>query len=333
MLNKTIYRYGAVAALVLIIIALPFYLKKDNESVTYTRVLMGTVVQATLMEGEAANFDKASEAAFAEIERLEKLFSSYKPESDISRINRHAGLGRVDVSPEVLEVVAAALRIAGLSDGAFDPTVGVLGKVWGPSGESGMVPSKDEIAKLLPLVDYRGIVLKDNSVGLSKKGMALNLGGAAKGYIVEQAVRALKKEGVTRGIVHAGGDMYVFQEGTEKPFTIGIQHPREKKLLGEAYVMNGAVATSGDYERFFEKDGKRYHHILDPKTGFPAWRSRSVTIIAKDPTLADGLSTAVFVMGPEKGMRLIEELPDVEGVIADEEGKVKISSGFKGKIF
>src|SRR3990170_1462509 len=171
-------------------------------------------------------------------------------------------------------------------------------------------------------------------VGLAKKGMALNLGGVAKGYIVDMAAGVLKAHGVKSAVVHAGGDMFVFQEDRTDPFTIGIQHPRKKgELLGEAHVYNGAVPTSGDYERYFEKDGVRYHHILDPKTGFPAKGTQSVTIIAEDPTSADALSTAVFVMGPEKGMELIERLEGVEGVFVHENGKVRTSSGFEGKIY
>ncbi|MBI5642317.1 MAG: FAD:protein FMN transferase [Deltaproteobacteria bacterium] len=326
--------YLAVILTVLIIVAIPFYLKKNKESVTYSKALMGTVVQITLMEGDKGSFDTAAKAAFDEIKRLEEVFSSYKPDSDVSRINRNAG-SLVEVSPELITVLKAALQAAELSDGAFDPTVGILGKVWGYSGEKGHVPSKKELAPYLLLVDYREIAVDGASskAGLKKKGMALNLGGVAKGYIVKRAVEVLKKNGVERGLIHAGGDIVVFQKNEKMPFTIGIQHPREKRLLGEALVYNGAIATSGDYERFFEKDGKRYHHILDPKIGFPAMRSRSATVIAGDATIADALSTAVFVMGSETGMALIERLPDVEGVIVDSEGKVYKSSGFKGKIF
>lgn len=324
----------AILASVLILLALPFALRKDTENITYTKMLMGTVVQITLMEGDRDNFENASEKAFDEIKKLEGRFSSYIPASDVAKISEAAGVEPVKVSPDVLKVTEEALKVAGLSGGAFDPTVGALGKVWGYSGEKEYVPSKEEVEKALPLVDYRKVTLdKENStVMLKEKGMTLNLGGIAKGYIVARAVDVLKGERIKRGIIRAGGDMVVFQDGS-KPFIIGIQHPREKKLLGEAHVLNGAVATSGDYERFFMKDGVRYHHILDPKTGFPANRSRSATIIADDATIADGLSTAVFVMGPEKGMELIERLENVEGVIVDAESKVSVSSGFKGKIY
>lgn len=327
--------YVAVVVFVFFMLAVPLYNKfKGGESVTYTRTLMGTVVQITLMEGGRASFDLAAESAFAEIKRQEGIFSNYKPDSDVSRIASSAGASQVEVSPEVIKVLKSAVMVAEASGGAFDPTIGVLGKVWGFSGEKKYVPTKEEMEEVLPFVDYRQIMIDEvqSKAGLGKKGMTLNLGGIAKGYIVSRAVDVLKEKGVTRGIIHAGGDMTVFQKGTGKPFVIGIQHPREKKLLGEAYVDSGAVSTSGDYERYFEKDGVRYHHILDPKTGFPARLCQSVTIISKEPALSDGLSTAVFVMGPEKGMALIEKMEGVEGVIVDAQGKVTVSKGFKGKI-
>ncbi|MBI5893748.1 MAG: FAD:protein FMN transferase, partial [Deltaproteobacteria bacterium] len=170
-----------------------------------------------------------------------------------------------------------------------------------------------------------------NTVKLGRKGMRINLGGIAKGYIVSQAAEKIKSKGIKKGIIHAGGDMFVFNESDNKPFKIGIQHPREKdKIIGTIEILNGAVATSGDYERFFIKDGIRYHHIMDPKTGFPASKIRAVTIVAKDGTMADAISTAVFVMGLEDGMKLIEKLPDIEGLIIDANGNVHLSSGLKG---
>ena len=330
--------YIIISASVITLLAAAYFInsRKPTESVNYTRSAMGTVVELTLMKGDQTRYDEAAEAAFAEIERLEALLSSYRPESDLSRINRSAGEAMVEVAPEVIAAVKAGLKVSLLSSGAFDPTVGVLAGVWGPSGEKGIVPSQDDLQRLLPLVDYRGVVVDEaaGKAGLAKRGMALNLGGVAKGYIAGRAAEVLKAHGVRRGIVHAGGDMFVFQEGREEPFTIGIQHPRKKgALLAEAYVYNGAVPTSGDYERYFEKDSVRYHHILDPKTGFPAQGTQSVTLVAQDPAMADALSTAVFVMGPVKGMELVERLEGVEGVIVDGDGNVKVSSGFEGKIY
>lgn len=327
-------KYALAAAVVFAVMAAALTLKRAPESVIYTRNLMGTVVRITIIDGDRGRFDEASEAAFREIERLEGAFSSYKEGSMVARVNRSAGKGPVEVTPEVMEVARAAMEVAGLSGGAFDPSIGALSKVWGPSGERGVVPAASEVSRLLPLVDYRKVYLgPGDTIALAEDGMALNLGGVAKGYIAGRAAEALKANGVARAIVHAGGDMLLVGAEGREPFTIGIQHPREDRLLGEAHVGSGAVATSGDYERYFEKDGVRYHHILDPRTGMPARGAMSATVVAKDPTLADALSTAVFVLGAEKGIELIEGLEGVEGVVVGTDGRARVSSGFKGKIY
>lgn len=336
--NNKIFKVSAylvITLAVFILLTITVFRKKERRFFVYERNLMGTVVELTLMEG--ANFDPGAEAAFGEIKRLNALLSSYDADSDVSRASKAAGLSPVNVAPEVMEVLEAAVSVSELTNGAFDPTVGALAKVWGYSGEKVNLPEKRKIERLLPLVDYKQIALdrKNNTVFLRKKGMALNLGGVAKGYIVGKAASTLKRNGVERAIIKAGGDMYVFQKETDKrPFTVGIQDPRNKdSLIGEVHVLRGGVSTSGDYERFFVKANVKYHHILDPKTGFPANGSRSVTIIADDPSLADALSTGVFVMGFEKGMALVEGLKNIQAVIVDANGGIHASKGFKGKIY
>ncbi len=292
-------------------------------------MLMGTVVEITVPEDS----EVLVEPAFSEIKRLEAVFSSYKKNSDPSNINAGAG-SLVKVMPETIEVLKAARHVASLSDGAFDPTVGVFAGLWGFSGEKAEVPGEEDVKKLLLLVDFREITVdeKNGLAGLNKRGMAINLGGIAKGYIVGKAGEALKQNGVKKAIIKAGGDMFVFNDYNKKPFKIGIRHPRKEGLLAELDVLNGSVATSGDYERFFIKGGRRFHHILNPKTGYPSEGILSATIIAKDPVVSDALSTAVFVLGKDKGMRLIDELPDVEGIIVDSNERVFKSSGFVGTI-
>ncbi len=335
--KKNLLAYAAAAMAVFILLTVIFFKQKNTGSVTYSRALMGTVVEITLMDGDRTSFERAANAAFIEIERLENILSSYKTDSNVSEISRRAGGPLVKAAPELMEVLSKAVMVARLSGGAFDPTVGALAKVWGYSGEKGYLPDEKEIKSLLPLVDWQGIISNKEAslAGLKKKGVVLNLGGIAKGYIADKAAEALKANGVTRAIVKAGGDMIVFQkEDAGKRFTIGIQHPRKSgRLLGECYPANGAVSTSGDYERYFEKNNIRYHHILDPKTGWPANLARSATIITPDATLADALSTAVFVMGPEKGMALIESLPDVQAVIVNADGMVFTSKNFRGRIY
>ena len=296
---------------------------------------MGTVVEITLVGSDDARLNAAAEAAFDEIKRLEGLMSHYKDDSDVAKINRAAGKEAITISKETMDVIDASLKLSQITNGTFDITMGVLGKVWhftkDDRGEM-TVPSRAEVEKLLPLIDYRQIIIdkKNNTAKLAKQGMRVNLGGIAKGYITGKTVEILKKHGVKKGIVHAGGDMVVFQEANDTPWLIGIQDPRDKdKIVGTIKAQNTAVSTSGDYERFFIKDGARYHHIMDPSTGFPANKCRGVTITAKDPTFADALSTAVFVLGPEEGMKLIEELPDVEGLIIGADKTITMSSGFK----
>lgn len=327
---------------------------------------MGTVVEITLVGKDEAKLNAAAEAAFAEIQRLEALMSHYREDSDVARINNAAGKEAVAVSKETFEVIEVSLNASRLTNGAFDVTMGVLVKAWrftplegiasksdeyinrtdqksqGPltgftKDDKGELtpPSAEEVKKLLPLVDYRQIMIdkQNNTVKLAKQGMRINLGGVAKGYIVGKAVEVLKKNGITRGMVHAGGDMIVFTEPDSPPWLIGIQDPRNKdNIVGTIKVSNTAIATSGDYERFFIKDGKRYHHIINPSTGFPANKSMAVTIVTKDPALADALSTGIFVMGLVDGMKLIEELPDAEGLIIGADGKMIVSSGLQGKI-
>lgn len=325
---------AAAITLVFTIIAIAIYNKQPSE-IKYARTLMGTVVEITLVGSDDARLNAAAEAAFDEIKRLEGMMSHYKDDSDVAKINRAAGKEAITISEETMDVIDASLKLSQITNGAFDVTMGVLGKVWhftkDDKGEPSP-PSVEEVKKLLPLIDYRRIILdkERSTVKLEKQGMKINLGGAAKGYIIGKAVEVLKKHGVKKGIVHAGGDMVVFQEPDSHPWLIGIQDPRNKdKIVGTIKAQNTAVSTSGDYERFFIKDGMRYHHIMDPSTGFPANKSMAVTIVTKDPTLADALSTAVFVMGPDEGMKLIEQLPDIEGLIIDAKETLTVSSGLQ----
>lgn len=328
--------YALVVASVFALLAVPFLLEEEEAgSIVYSRVLMGTTVEITLWGGDEKVLDRAAGAAFTEIARLEDIFSSYRPGSDVSRVSRNAGKGPVEVSPEVVEVVQTALRISEISGGAFDPTVGALAGLWGWSGESGVAPPVEEVEGLLPLVDYRKVSVDraKNTVELEEPGMVLNLGGVAKGYIVSKAIEKLKAGGAERGIIKAGGDLAVFQTRGRRPFVIGIKHPREEaSLMGRVEVVSGAVTTSGDYERYFIEDGVRYHHILDPSTGYPARGTMSVTVVAEEPVLADALSTAVFVMGSKEGLGVIEGFSGVEAVVVDSDGTVHTSTGFRGTV-
>ncbi|MBE9528338.1 MAG: FAD:protein FMN transferase [Proteobacteria bacterium] len=310
-----------------------------TDNFVYRKLQMGTLVEITVMDGDPEAFDTATGKAYRKISELEKLFSSYTPLSDVSQISLGAGRGPIPADPRVVTVALKAKQVSVLSGGAFDPTIGSLAGLWGFSGEKGYVPTAEELAEALPRVDFNKIVIdkEASTIELTERRVAFNLGGIAKGYIIGEAVKVLQARGVTRAIIKAGGDMFAFNiTGKEtRPFKIGIRDPRgtETELIGEVYLGGGAVATSGDYERFFMHGGVRYHHILDPKTGLPAMKTRSATVVTQDPTLADALSTSVFVLGPVKGMELIESMDGVEGVVVGPDGKITTSSGFEGKIF
>jgi len=300
-----------------------------------TKFLMDTVVTITAV-GPKEEVENAIDATFSEIERLESLMSGFKEGSDIDRINRSAGIRPVKVSKDVLKVITKAKEISEMTNGAFDITIGPLSSLWGFGVKEDHLPHQTEIRRLLPLVDYRELIVdKERSeVFLKRKGMMIDLGGIAKGYAADVGVDVLKGRGIRAGIVAVAGDIRVFGKRPDgRPWHIGIKHPREKdKVLTTIDLSDGSISTSGDYERFFIKDGIRYHHIIDPKTGYPASGCQSVTIISKEDVLADAVATGVFVLGPERGMEFIESRGGLEGIIVDSKGRVTVSSGLKGKI-
>jgi len=300
----------------------------------YHQVSMGTVIEITLVseDGEAAQ--KASLQAFQEIRRIEQLMSPWIETSDVSRLNRSAGKDWAKVSPETLEVIQRSQKISGLSEGAFDITIAPLTQLWRKARERGAPPSSEEVKKILDLVSYRNLLIQsDGKAFLKKKGMAIDLGGIAKGYAVDRAFKTLTSLGYKNLIVNAGGDLRAGGLKNNQFWSIGIQNPRlPEKVMATISVSDSAVATSGDYEKFFFHQGKRYHHILNPKTGFPADGCQSVMILSKDGMTADGLATAVFVLGPEKGYALCQKIGGVECLIMDGEGKAVMTPGLKDLI-
>ncbi len=265
---------------------------------------------------------------------VDSLCDNYRSNSEISLINERAGSGWTPVSADMRDILQQSLHISALSQGCFDVSVGPLMKCYGFGRLDTMhLPNNDELLRTLARVNYRFVLLQGDSVSLQHKGMALDLGGVAKGYAVDKAVAVLSACGITDAQVDAGGDLAAWAG----PMTRGkrhiyIRHPQNKEqFYGRFRMDSGHVATSGDYERFFVQDGQRWHHILDPATGRPARACRSVTIQSPlSNMLCDALSTAVFVLGPDKGMQMIESLDRVEGIIIyeDETGlHHKISSG------
>lgn len=296
---------------------------------------MGTLVTVTAVAPTREQAQAATTAAFEEIHRLEGLLSTWLPTSELSKVNAAAGKGSVKVSSETIYLVRRSMEAAEMTEEAFNIAVGPALDAWNVTNES-RVPSETDLERLKPLVDLRAVHVDSEAgtISLEKPGMRIDVGGIGKGYAADQAVTAMKKAGALAGAVALSGDIKTFGRlpGGGK-FPVGIQHPRrEGTVLAWIELEDEAISTAGDYEQYFEKDGTRYHHILDPLTLLPARECQSVSVIAKDGVWADGLDTGIFVMGPERGMNLVERLHDVEAIIVDRSGRVHISSGLRHRV-
>jgi thiamine biosynthesis lipoprotein len=302
-----------------------------------SQVSMGTAVQLSAWTTDEAAAVAAFNHVFNEFDRLDALMSVWKQGSDVLRINAAAGKSAVAVSPEVRDVLRASQQVSEWTAGKFDVTYAALSGLWKfDQNIDGSVPDRSKIAPRLPLIDYRAVQIDDRAgtASLARAGMQVNLGGIGKGYAMDRAVTIMRGAGLSDFMIQAGGDMFVAGRHGDRPWRVGIQDPRGAPDTSFAAIelTDAAFSTSGDYERYFMRDGRRYHHILDPDTGEPAQRARSVTIMARTSTIADALSTGVFVLGGEQGMALIEKLPDVEGVMVTSDNQVQVSSGLKGRL-
>jgi thiamine biosynthesis lipoprotein len=298
---------------------------------------MGTEISFAVLATDEEGAVKAIDAAFAELKRVENLMTTWRDDSEVSRINQQAGIAPVVVSPETLEVIEASQKASKLSGGAFDITFYAMHGLWKFDEDlEKKIPSAEDIKKRLPLIDYRKLKVdhEKRTVFLQKKGMAINLGGIAKGYAVDRAVDILRKAGFSDAIVQAGGDLMCSGSKNGQPWVTGIRDPRGARsgVFAKMMLVNHAFSTAGDYERYFILDGKRYHHIIDPRTGYPATRSRSVTIYAPNALLADAVDDAVFILGWEKGFEMLDKLDDVGAVVVDAEGKIHISKRVQERV-
>ena len=301
-----------------------------------SQYLMGTLVFVTGVAPDEGVAKNAVAEGLAEIRRLEQLMSTWIPTSELSKVNAAAGKQPVQVSTENMEVLKASLRMAELTEGGFNIAVGPAVAAWNVSQE-GRIPSQEELDAVRPFIALSQIHLDEqaSTVFLKRAGMQIDVGGIGKGFAADLVVKVMKLAGATAGVVALSGDIKTFgRMPDQEPFVFGIQHPRKEQghILGRIALENEAVSTAGDYQRYIMKDGIRYHHILDPATLRPARGCQSVTIIAKEGVMADGLDTGIFVMGPGKGMTLIESLPDVEGVIVNAQGELMMSSGLKSRL-
>ena len=314
-------------ALVLFLIGFFIARNMGNEikEVKRTQILLGTVVDIQVRDADEKKANDAITKAFAEIKRIDDLFTTYNEDSLVWQLN-NSNDSIITVDEEIYNLMVLCDSVWKMSDGCFDVALEPLIQSWGFDSKSPEVPNELEIKLALFESNQNKIkLLNDGNVFRSVK-TGLNFGAIAKGYAVDKAIGVLIKSGITEAFVNAGGEIKTL--GND--WIAGIQHPREtKEIINKIKLNDISAATSGDYENYFEKDGVRYHHILDPKTGYPAGGIQSVTVIHKNNAFADGLATAVFVMGTEKGLELIESLNDTEAMIIDDEGKIFYSSGFE----
>lgn len=302
------------------------------KTVQKTESIMGTEVTITVVAKSGAEADAAIEAGMAEVRRFDRMMSLYKDDSEITRVNSAAGKNPVTVSPEMIEVVEAALRVSDLTDGAFDVTTGPLIVLWQMRLKEGKVPTDKEIESIKSRVNYKNIVVnrKTSTLFLRKPGMVMDLGGVAKGYAADKVADLLKKRGITNAIVALAGDIKVMGHRPDgSPWKIGVQHPREKdKILTVLELSDKYISTSGDYERFKIIQKKRYHHIIDPRTGKPSEGVKSLTLIGDQGEVVDPITTALFILGTDKGMKIAKSL-NLEAIFEDDQGRVIMTEGIK----
>jgi len=317
-----------IIGLLVVLLAMTWWrLHPEEEEFRRSQLMMGTVVEIVVGGLEIESLESAVDAAFAEITRLDKLLSRHHQKSDVTRLAESARGSKVSL--ETVEVIALGLDVAQRSGGAFDLTLGRLKALWGFDQETPTVPDHAALSDALHAIGPAALSLQGQQVNKQAPQLQVDLGGIAKGYAVDRAIAVLKEHGVASAAVNAGGDMYLLGQRPERSWRIGIQHPRQKNtVLETVQVHDQAVVTSGDYERFFEQDGVRYHHIFDPQTGLPARGCQSVTIIADSVALGDALATAVFVLGPEAGLQLLTEYPQAEGLIVASDGTLHSSPGW-----
>jgi thiamine biosynthesis lipoprotein len=290
--------------------------------------IMGTRCAVELWSEDAAAGEAAIEAVFADMRRIDALMSTYKPDSEVSRVNAEAARRPVPVTEELFRLLETAIEYSRLSDGAFDITYASVGYLY--DYRARRRPDDEAIAGALPGVDYRRLKLdpERRTVFFERPGMRIDLGGIAKGHAVDRGIQILRERGVTRAMVNAGGDTRVIGDRFGQPWVIGIRHPdRAGEVVLRIPLVDAAFSTSGDYERYFDEDGVRYHHILDPKTGRSPHEVRSVTVIASTATRTDGLTKTVFILGPREGLAFINGLDDADAIIIAADGKVSYSNG------
>lgn len=301
--------------------------------------VMGTRVQLEFWHEDLELANACRDLVFAEMFRIDALMSTYKEDSELSAINRHAASHEdstaasksIKVSDELYGLFEKSKTFSEMSNGAFDITYASVGYLYDYRKQQ--QPSQKVIQQKLGAIDYKKLILKNQSVRFATSGMRLDLGGIAKGYAVDQAIKILQQCGITQALVSAGGDTRILGDRQGESWIIGIQHPRDENALAlRLPLTDSAISTSGDYERFFIANDERFHHIINPETGASAKKSWSATVIGPDATTTDALSTTVFILGAEEGIRLINTLDNIDAIVIDSSGVVHYSSGLEDPV-
>ncbi len=290
--------------------------------------IMGTTIHVEVWSEDRNEGESLTRHILDEMRRIDNRMSPYKESSELSQLNRRASEAPVRISAELLELIQRALLLSRSTGGAFDITFAGAGHAY--DYRTAQRPGDKRLKELKKSINYRNVKVDDvhSTIFYSGKGVRIDLGGIAKGYAVERSIQFLQRKGIRHALVSAGGDTRVLGDRRGRPWLVGVRHPRsDEKLVTRIPLVNEAVSTSGDYERFFEEDGVRYHHILNPETGDSAREVQSVTVIGPDATMTDGLSTSVFVLGTERGLALINGIDDYETIIVDNKGKLHYSQG------
>lgn len=310
-------------------------LSSVNAQVVFQRsfIKMGSAFDLTLVATNQMEADQLFEQAIAEVDRIERLISSWDQASETTQVNQMAGKQAVKVTKELYDLVFRAKAIAQLTNGAFDPTYASVDKIWTFDGGDVEQPKAEIISASVAKIGFEKIVFDplESSLYLPLKGMKIGFGAIGKGYAADRVKSLLQKQGVTAAIVNASGDMSAWgMQPNGSPWQVGLVNPKSKdKIFAWFPIKDQAVVTSGDYEKFVMINGKRYGHIINPKTGFPSQGVISCTVFAPKAELADALSTALFVMGVETGIDFINQLNQIEAIMIDDAGKVYTSKNIK----
>jgi len=290
--------------------------------------IMGTRIVVELWAADRAQGEAAIEAVLEEMRRVDEAMSTYKPTSELSLVNARAAREPVKISSELFDLLSTSLEYSRITHGAFDITYASVGYMY--DFRKHVHPNDEQIAAALPGINYRHVQLDRNNrtVRFARPGVRIDLGGIGKGHAVDRGIAILQARGIDRALVTAGGDSRIIGDRFGKPWVVGIRHPdRKDEVIARIPLEDAALSTSGDYERYFDENGVRYHHILDPKTGRSPHEVRSVTVIASTATRTDGLTKTVFILGPREGLAFINGLDDADAIIIAADGKVSYSNG------